>query len=286
LGRCRMDLRETSAGVFGAFCCISTGQPFDVVKARLQSSNHTGRGIGPFACAAQTVQKEGLRALFKGFTPALASSVTENVVVWSVNSFLRDMMHENADDEDFEIANYEQAVLGALTGCFSAVAICPAEVLKVRLQTRTTRATPWNVAREVIHESGPRGLFRGLGPLLMRDVPFYFLFFGAMETFWDKIAPAESDYTLFWSAVGGGFGGSLAWAVVFPFDVAKTRQQVYGGRDTMVQTMQKVIRKDGISGLYRGWTPAVLRAFPANGSLVFGVHLWREIYDHFFGEDI
>ncbi|GBG30601.1 Mitochondrial substrate carrier family protein S [Hondaea fermentalgiana] len=284
-----MDLRETSAGVFGALCCISCGQPFDVVKARLQSSNAHGKSPGPLAVALQTVRGEGLRALFKGFTPALASSVTENIVVWSVNSFLRNQLEASigAGDEDFVISNQQQALLGALTGCVSAVAICPAEVLKVRQQTKTVRgATSLQIATEVVRESGVRGLFRGVGPLLARDVPFYFLFFGAMETFWDKIAPDGSENNLLWSAVGGGFGGSLAWAIVFPFDVAKTRQQVYGGRDTMLATMRGVVRKDGIQGLYRGWTPAVLRAFPANGALVFGVHLWRNIYDTIMGEDI
>jgi len=297
-----MDWRDALSGSIGAFCCIATGQPFDVVKARLQASADARSRKGPVGVAVDCVSKEGFRGLFKGFSPALMSAVTENVVVWSVNSFLRDAAVgadlANLDlDVDFDFGfdpdaanGRKQALLGALTGCVSAVAICPAEVIKVRLQMSTARKrlSPVTATVNLVRQSGPLGLFKGLGALLLRDVPFYFLFFGAMESFWDHFDPARSEVScsgdepvpepsLLMSAIGGGLAGSFAWAVVFPIDVAKTRQQYSAGKFGIKQTLSEIIEKEGLTGLYRGWTPAVVRALPANGSLVFGVHLAKKL---------
>jgi solute carrier family 25 carnitine/acylcarnitine transporter 20/29 len=38
-----------------------------------------------------------------------------------------------------------------------------------------------DVARRIVHTEGPRGLFRGLGATLMREVPGNTLFFGVYE---------------------------------------------------------------------------------------------------------
>jgi len=244
----------------------------DGAEAAQRSSS--GPAIGPIACAIRTVKGEGVGGLFKGFHPALVSSMTENVVVWTVNSFLRAKLEDHVEEDDFEIEKHQHAMLGALTGAVSAVCICPAEVVKVRQQTRTTRSSVVGVAREIVGQSGPGGLFHGLGPLLLRDIPFYFLFFGAMEAYLEHV-PASSTPSLLHSAVSGGLAGSFAWAVVFPLDVLKTRQQVYAGSQSVLGTLRSILADDGIKGLYRGWAPAVLRGFPANGALVFGVHTSR-----------
>mmetsp|Transcript_22768 Transcript_22768/g.36324 ORF Transcript_22768/g.36324 Transcript_22768/m.36324 type:complete len:283 (+) Transcript_22768:91-939(+) len=276
-------IKETASGAFGAVCCITAGQPFDTIKTRLQSGKLVNgiKSSGPFSCAYNTVKYEGVRALFKGYTPALASATVENCVVWTVNSSLRSLLIHtvlhHTDSESFHITNPQQAALGAVTGAVSSVCICPAEVIKVRLQTSTVITTPAAVVKNLIRQDGFRGLFFGVRALLMRDVPYYFLFFGAMETYFDKVAP--NGESLFHAALGGGVAGSFAWAVVFPVDVVKTHQQVYGGKVTLAGTFRHIVNTLGIQGLYRGWLPAVARGFPANGALVFGVHLARSGLD-------
>jgi len=260
--------KDSISGAVGAFCCVSAGTPFDTIKARLQAGSEI---LGPFECLTQAVKEEGFHALFKGFNPALSSAIIENVVVWTVNSQLREIW---AGDDVDDLSNKNQAVIGAATGAFSAVCICPAEVVKVRLQTSKlkTKHAAFKMIKNIGVKNGPRGFFFGLVPTLLRDVPYYFLFFGAMETYKSMF----NENSIFHAAVGGGVAGSFGWAIMFPMDVLKTRQQVNGW--TTAQTVKNAFQ-GRVSHLYRGFTPAVARAFPANFALVLGVELSRSTYE-------
>jgi len=39
----------------------------------------------------------------------------------------------------------------------------------------------WSLTRDILHEEGVVGLFRGLVPTFAREVPGYFFFFGGYE---------------------------------------------------------------------------------------------------------
>jgi hypothetical protein len=96
------------AGSIGGACAILAGQPFDVIKSRMQALTDVGAN-GTFQCIKKSVRSEGIRTLYKGTTPALAGSMTENVVVWSVNEFLRLKLSTR------QVRNYVQYVFDALT---------------------------------------------------------------------------------------------------------------------------------------------------------------------------
>lgn len=40
---------------------------------------------------------------------------------------------------------------------------------------------PWSLTKQIVRENGLRGLFRGLVPTFMREMPGYFFFFGGYE---------------------------------------------------------------------------------------------------------
>ncbi|MBT3172889.1 MAG: MC/SLC25 family protein [Rhodospirillaceae bacterium] len=81
----------------------------------------------------------------------------------------------------------QKAAVGSFAAFFSATAICPFELLKVRMQCSRGVAehrtvTLWSCATDVVATEGFRGLFRGLAPLLWRDVPYGGIFFGARSS--------------------------------------------------------------------------------------------------------
>jgi solute carrier family 25 carnitine/acylcarnitine transporter 20/29 len=96
------------------------------------------------------------------------------------------------------------------------------------------------------------------------------LFAGEKGT--DKLTPVAI-------LLAGGFAGIADWVISLPADVLKSRLQTApddrypnGIRDVF----KEVIRTEGPTGLFRGLTPAILRAFPANAACLFGVEvgLW------------
>jgi len=204
--------------------------------------------------------------------------------------------------------------VGGLSGFCSSTAICPAEVLKVRLQadrglvdmdsairsssskvhSSSSVALPASgidlggsviaVARNLWREEGARGFFRGLPALWSRDVPFYVVFFASYTWYTDLAVrwhgvSSKSELPSWQFALGGGFAGSVGWTTVFPMDVIKSRVQIgtlKPGVPVLTAGMQ-LLRTEGLRNLTRGWSAAAVRGFPANGAMLLTVETVRKL---------
>ena len=299
------SLRDALAGAAGALCLVLAGLPFDVVKLRMQlgaggAATPTPPTRNPLRLLATIAAREGPRALWRGFSPALGSAMIENVVLFTAFGALKRLVAPSAAEEaDLSLAQH--ALIGGVSGCFSATAICPAELLKCRLQAEAAAAASASTsasalapvrsvsgvaggssrlaalacARTVWRNGGARGFFAGLAPLLARDIPFNTLFFGSFRLY--SRALREPLPGVAGTLLAGGLAGSTAWTVVYPADVVKSRMQSDiggvggGGVRGAARVLAGILRQGGLPLLYRGWSAAVLRAFPANAALFFGV---------------
>lgn len=181
-------------------------------------------------------------------------------------------------------------------------------MIKCKLQFQRSRLGqgefngPLDCVRKVFHQEGIRGLFRGYSALLLRDVPFNFFFFGAYEAYTSSVAnllgkQSKNELNPLIILSCGGLAGATGWSVVFPADVLKAYMQTASSAaSTVAATGAKaaasapttslglraaaklVYSQHGIHGFYRGWTAAVLRAFPANGSLFLGVEMTHRFF--------
>ncbi|CAH0514107.1 unnamed protein product [Peronospora belbahrii] len=77
----------------------------------------------------------------------------------------------------------------------------------------------------------------------------------------------------------GGFASASSWGIIFPVDVLKSRMQTASSTNPLSLrcAFRAVYSEFGIHGFYRGWSAAVLRAFPANGSLFLGVEMIHRV---------
>lgn len=248
---------DVLSGIFGAACLVVSGNPFDTAKVRLQTQ--PGRYSNSFMCIAKMAQEEGIASLWKGASPALASAVIENAVVFSANGALRRLMASSIHSGDeARITAAEQAVIGGAAGVLSSTAICPAEVVKCRMQyqgsaiaagamaagaaaaaasapPRLYRSTAHALA-SIVRTEGPRALFSGLPALWARDIPFNAVFLGSYrlhcvllsEAVLGTAAPAHDAVPGWMALAAGSLAGATAWGVVYPFDVLKSRAQVAG----------------------------------------------------------
>ena len=82
--------------------------------------------------------------------------------------------------------------------------------------------------------------------------------------------------------VGNQNAGVAFWLPTYPADVVKSRHQVNvaaGKPKNFFSGFMEIWRMEGMRGLYRGITPALVRAFPANGALFYSVELTRRILE-------
>jgi hypothetical protein len=190
--------------------------------------------------------------------------------------------------------------------------ITPLEVIKCRTQVEVGKATgPVTKFLSAYNQGGGlRGLFRGWSATTCRDVPFTFFFFGGYEAWTYMLLQSNSSLVCastlakygnsdashsdtsvrklnaFGIYLAGGSAGAFAWGVAFPVDCVKSYMQTYQHPTSTQQgvSFRQAIRhiyreRGGVQGFYRGWSAAVLRAFPANAGLFLGYELALDLLD-------
>ena len=118
---------ETLAGATAATACVYTGLPFDTVKLRLQtqtaSAAQQGSYSGPIDCVRKIVRAEGVGALWKGATPAVASACVENAVVFTFNGISKRFLMNTFGDGDVASSPQFGFISGGIAG-FSPQQLC------------------------------------------------------------------------------------------------------------------------------------------------------------------
>ncbi|XP_039986913.1 solute carrier family 25 member 15a [Xiphias gladius] len=284
---------DFTAGAIGGTACVLSGQPFDTTKVKMQTFPTTYRGFTH--CFLSTFGQVGLRGLYKGTTPALIANISENAVLFLSYGLCQDAVRFlSRMEKGTELSDLQKASAGSLASIFSAMAICPTELVKCRLQAMHEmetsgkiasgqRSTVWRVVEMVLKADGPLGFYQGLTSTIVREVPGYFCFFGAYElcrsTFAQKMGTDKDGIGILPLMFSGGFGGACLWLMVYPIDCVKSRIQVYslaGRQEGFMKTFMGIIRTEGFTALYSGLTPTMIRTFPANGALFLAYEFSRK----------
>ena len=82
----------------------------------------------------------------------------------------------------------------------------------------------------------------------------------------------------------GGMAGVAMWSVAIPPDTIKSRLQsaptgTYSG---FLDCARQLIAKDGVKALWKGFGPAMGRAFPANAATFVGVEMSLKLMNMMF----
>ncbi|XP_020501954.1 solute carrier family 25 member 15a [Labrus bergylta] len=284
---------DFAAGAVGGVACVLSGQPFDTTKVKMQTFPKAYRGF--IHCFSSTFQQVGIRGLYKGATPALIANISENAVLFLSYGRCQDVVRYVCNmEKGSNLSDIQKASAGSLASIFSAMAICPTELVKCRLQAMLEmeasgkvasgqKSTVWTVVKTVMKTDGPLGFYQGLSSTIVREIPGYFCFFGAYELCRSKFAQYmgtdKENIGMLPLMFSGGFGGACLWLVVYPIDCVKSRIQVHslaGKQEGFRKTFMGIIRTEGITALYSGLTPTMIRTFPANGALFLAYEFSRK----------
>ncbi|CAO2825294.1 unnamed protein product [Amaranthus hypochondriacus] len=170
-------------------------------------------------------------------------------------------------------------VVGA--GLFTGItlALYPVSVVKTRLQVASKDIADRNafsVAKGILKADGVPGLYRGFGTVITGAIPARIIFLTTLET--TKVAAfrmveplklSEPSQAAIANGVAGMMGSFCAQAVFVPVDVVSQKLMVqgYSGYATYnggVDVVRKVIKADGVRGLYRGFGLSVITYSPSS----------------------
>lgn len=288
-------LKHFLAGGFGGICTVITGHPLDTIKVHLQtmpSGPHIKTPLysGTFDCAAKIVKKEGILGLYKGMSAPLTGVSPIFAVCFCGYGLGKRLIQWNST----EPLTYTQYFLaGGFSGIFTTSIMAPGERIKVLLQLQGSEKESkkynglMNCAVKLLKEGGIRNLFRGFCATLTRDVPgtgMYFLVYEYVQDKYTEKTGAKSMNTLS-TICAGGFAGMAYWLIGMPADVLKSRLQA-APEETYQKGIRSVfaelIRNEGPLALYKGVTPVMIRAFPANAACFIGVELSMKLLNKLF----
>ena len=247
------------------------------------------------ASTTSILRNEGIAAFWKGAIPTAMGMAAENVMAFGVNEALKRAFSDDKQSSD-NIVNGPPSLLkpflmGAITGCCSAIVLLPSEIIKCKLQiVQGVNVTSKQIMTQMQQKQGRiAGFCVGLDAQLARDSSFYAVFFGGYEMFcylfktYIPTIPDELNYF-----ISGGLAGMLGWTVAMPLDVPKTNVQAsYNTKviGSYIPEMIRIYQQRGIGGLYSGLGPTLVRAFPANAALFLGVEMSRKGFDTYLWKE-
>ncbi|KAE9590314.1 putative mitochondrial carrier protein [Lupinus albus] len=166
---------------------------------------------------------------------------------------------------------------GLFTGI--TVALYPVSVVKTRLQVAsrdTVERNAFSVVKGLLKTDGIPGLYKGFGTVITGAVPARIIFLTALET--TKVAAfrmlepfklSETSQAALANGVAGMTSSLFAQSVFVPIDVVSQKLMVqgYSGHTQYsggLDVARKVIKSDGIRGLYRGFGLSVMTYSPSS----------------------
>nr|XP_020636187.1 mitochondrial glutamate carrier 1-like isoform X1 [Pogona vitticeps]XP_020636188.1 mitochondrial glutamate carrier 1-like isoform X1 [Pogona vitticeps]XP_020636189.1 mitochondrial glutamate carrier 1-like isoform X2 [Pogona vitticeps] len=279
-----------AAGIIGVTCVF----PIDLVKTRLQNQR-SGQQVykNMLDCLVKTLRSEGCFGMYRGAAVNLTLVTPEKAIKLAANDYFRHLLTK----EGTALSLSKEMMAGCGAGICQVIVTTPMEMLKIQLQDAGRLASPqlkskivcspsgcklvavtpvltraYNVgpqtfpervsatkiAAELLHTQGIRGLYKGLGATLLRDVPFSIIYFPLFA----HLNRAEQDFTeerasFFRSFLAGCIAGSVAAVSVSPCDVIKTRLQSMGkGRNEnyngITDCARQVWLQEGPSAFLKG----------------------------------
>lgn len=280
------------SGGFGGVCTVLAGHPMDTIKVRLQTMPIPKAGEpalygGTWDCFSKTIQKEGFRGLYKG----MSAPLTGVAPIFAISFFGFGLGKKLIkSDENQVLTKPELFLAGAFSGIFTTSIMAPGERIKCLLQIQQGGNSPQkyagmvDCARQLYAEGGIRSIYKGSIATIIRDVPASGMYFMTYEWIKELLVPqdASAKIKLLGTIMAGGCAGIANWLVGMPADVLKSRLQTApagtypkGMRDVFKELMEK----EGATALYKGVTPVMIRAFPANAACFLGFELAIKFLD-------
>jgi solute carrier family 25 carnitine/acylcarnitine transporter 20/29 len=226
---------------------------------RLQTTTH-GRFSGPLQCVTQTIQNEGVRALYKGATPPLVGWMfMDSIMLGSLSVYRRLMAQhvfgasswapgagdaaglgfaallarfkssDSSSTSPTHLPPIGHGIAGIFAGATVSFVAAPVEHVKARLQIQYAAnksermySGPIDCLRKIYTHHGVRGVYHGLcATMIFRGL--FFFWWGSYDVLsrWMRQKTNMSAPAInFWA---GGLSAQIFWLTSYPSDLVKQR---------------------------------------------------------------
>jgi solute carrier family 25 iron transporter 28/37 len=275
--------------------------PVDTIKTRMQALAHPGMQLDKSLARAikSARHREGLRGLYKGVTAVALGAGPSHALYFASYEAAKQLYGGNQPGHQ-PVAT---AAAGVTATVVNDACMTPWDVVKQRMQvSHSPYGGILQCVRDTYKAEGTRAFFKSFWTTLVMNVPYTAIHFATYESCKTHFSSGncngsglngnnvdrdeKNEETLAVQLGAGGIAGGLAAFCTTPLDVVKTRLQLEGVHSaTRYETiavrpiMEKIIREEGFSVLFRGWQPRVLFHIPS-AAICWGIY---ESFKSFLG---
>jgi solute carrier family 25 protein 39/40 len=249
-------------------------------KGVIDCKSHAHQFSGTFDALRWIIRCEGVGALFNGLSATLWMAIPATVLYFATYEELRDRLNARNPKK----TNRNALLAGASARVFAATMVAPLELIRTNAQAESKPPSLLQMTRNIARKQGIPAFWRGLSPTLWRDVPFSAFYWVMVEMMRQSEFLKKQNSTAVTSLVAGSTSGVVAAILTHPFDVIKTRRQVFDLANTNPPTkstlamVSKIIQQDGIQGLYVGILPRCAKIAPSAAIMLTSYEVGKRFF--------
>ncbi|GAA0164137.1 mitochondrial carrier protein [Lithospermum erythrorhizon] len=164
---------------------------------------------------------------------------------------------------------FERALIGAgaggVAGAFTYVCLLPLDTIKTKLQTRGASQIyngTIDAFVKTFQNKGIMGFYRGVSAVIVGSTASSAVYFGTCEFGKSILSKIEDFPTVLIPPTAGAMGNIVSSAIMVPKELITQRMQT-GAKGRSWEVALRILEKDGILGLYAGYSATLLRNLPA-----------------------
>src|SRR3989338_10484311 len=244
-------MKKSLAGGLCAMTSHVVTVPFDVIKTIVQiDSVKYGSSLG--GAARVLVATEGVSGLFLGLTPTFCGYMLQGALKFMGFDVIREHLTGVFPDAP-RLGLYLGSA--AIAETFASIVLTPFEALRIRMVAGEAGKLSFvSFASSLIARDGLGSLYRGLLPILAKQLPYTMVQLAAFTTIIDIVGRPESGSAALMVSIGAGAAAGCCSAVAsHPPDSLLTRVNVHSG-----ESLLQAARALGWRGMWAGLGPRLV----------------------------
>ena len=141
--------------------------------------------------------------------------------------------------------------------------------MAVKVADATIKPSIMGIGKQIVRDHGFLGLYKGLPASLMGITPYIGIKMASFDILKSRIKVDRKDpKAQLVNLVTGGTAGTIAVTLTYPTDLLRRNLQMSGTPGYPVYTsvfdaVSKIVKKDGMVGLYKGYFACLLKVAPS-----------------------
>jgi len=273
-------------GGLAAMMASSVTQPIDLIKVRLQLSGELEskyQRVSIVDKVGEVYRTAGIRGFYKGLSASLLRQSLYSTSRFGVHAKLQSTL-QNYRGRDLRV--WENILISVPAGAAGGFLSCPADLVMVRMQAdgrlpeaqRRHYRNVFDGLYRILREEGMKSLWRGSVPNINRAIVVTVSQFVSYDKFKKELlATGYFQHGLPLHICSSLLAGFVVAALNSPVDVVRTRMMNTQRANltivssasaaspryaSMIDTIIKMARTEGVRGFYKGFIPYYYRVGP------------------------